>query len=90
MYSISQKNSVSKMYNVWMKIAHFSKKIGFRVSYLMDQAVLELINEMSESLNNLEYFSRIFIDLSKVIDTVDHEILLNKLYLYGIKGKNID
>lgn len=42
MYSISQKNSVSKMYNVWMKIAHFSKKIGFRVSHLMDQAVLEL------------------------------------------------
>ena len=56
----------------------------------MDQPVIELINEMSESLNNLEYFSRIFLDLSKVIDTVDHEILLNKLYLNGIKGKNID
>ena len=41
---------------------------------------------MTKSLDNGEIVIGVFIDLNKAFDTVDHKIVLNKLYDYGIRG----
>ena len=40
----------------------------------------------STSIDNNEITIGIFVDLAKAFDTVNHDILLSKLYHYGIRG----
>ena len=47
---------------------------------------MQLIDEISSSVDNKEYCAGIFLDLSKAFDTVNHAILINKLGHYGIRG----
>ena len=67
----------------------FNKQFGFRAGHSTEHALLELIDQISDSFNDKSYFSGIFIGLLKAFDTVDHKILLKKLQHYGIRGKNL-
>ena len=49
-------------------------------------ALLQIVDDISSSLDNNNITVGIFIDLAKAFDTVDHEILLTKLNHYGIRG----
>ena len=49
-------------------------------------ALIELVKEITASLDNNKYAIGIFVDLKKAFDTVNHNILANKLYFYGIHG----
>lgn len=49
-------------------------------------AALDISNFISKGFDNNEYTLGIFLDLSKAFDTVDHNILLSKLFHYGIRG----
>ena len=51
---------------------------------------MNLIDKLIESLDRGEYVIGIFLDFSKAFDTVDHKILLQKLYHYGIRGPAYD
>ena len=52
--------------------------------------ILNLINYISESLNNDDIACAIFLDLRKAFELVDHGILLLKLESLGVSGLSLD
>ena len=53
-------------------------------------ALMTLIDNFINCLDNGEYVIGIFLDFSKAFDTVDYNFLLQKLSLYGIRGTALD
>ena len=50
-------------------------------------ALLNIMDQISIEMDNRKYSIGIFLDLSKAFDTIDYNILLKKLEIYGIRGK---
>ena len=59
---------------------------GFRPNHCTEQATLELTDRIISAMDNNDVPIGVFLDLSKAFDTIDHNILLNKLEHYGIEG----
>ena len=49
-------------------------------------ALLKLIDDISEEIDNKHFSIGVFINLSKAFDTINHDILIKKLNSYGIGG----
>ena len=65
------------------------EQFGFRTGHSTEHAILELIDQVSNAFDNNKFVLGVFTDLSKAFDTVDHNILLEKLSMHGIKENNL-
>ena len=45
---------------------------------------------MKLALDDNKIYASVLIDLSKAFDTIDHDLLLQKLYAYGVQGSELN
>ena len=63
----------------------YEYQFGFQKGKSTSMASVTLIDKVTEALDKGECIIGVFLDFSKAFDTVDHDILLQKLTLYGIQ-----
>lgn len=63
----------------------YEYQFGFREGHSTTQVLVEITDRLKNSMNAKELTCGILIDLTKAFDTVDHSILLKKMYNYGIR-----
>ena len=64
----------------------YNYQFGLRRNYSTTLALIDILEDIYDSLDNKEYVLGIYLDLKKTFDTVDHSSLLWKLNNYGIRG----
>ena len=67
----------------------FKNQFGFRKQNSTIHALIQITEEIRESIEKGKFGCGIFIDLRKAFDTVNHNILLRKLDHYGIRGTTL-
>ena len=93
---ISLLSNISKVFEklIYSRLYNFLTKheclhdlqFGFRETHSTTHTLIKITDTIREALDNGKFACGVFIDLQKAFDTVNHDILLNKLEYHGIRG----
>ena len=64
----------------------YNSQYRFRTNHNCEQVIMELVSRLLHARERDEHSVGIFLDLSKVFDTLNHTVLLLKLERLGIRG----
>ena len=62
---------------------------GYRKGFSTQQALLSLIEKWKIVLDSKGYGGAVLMDLSKAIDTINHNLLIAKLHAYGFSKESL-
>ena len=79
---------ISSQINDFFKINNlfYDSQYGFRPGHSTEYAAIEISDRIISAMDKNKIPLNIYLDLSKAFDTLDHAILLDKLFHYGIRG----
>ena len=64
----------------------YKSQYGFRTAHSCENALFELVSEIIKGKQDGMHTLALVLDLSKAFHSLEHDVLLKKLYKYGIRG----
>ena len=68
----------------------YNYQFGFRKDHSPNLALIYLVDKISNALEEGDFVLGIFLDFSKAFDTVNHDILFEKLEFNGVRGTSLN
>ena len=84
---IFEKHVNKHLINYLNKFNH-EKQSGFRQKHSCQTALVKLIDQWMQCINNGDFVGCLFVDFKKAFDVVDHSILFKKLINYRFNRKS--